>query len=372
MRPPGRHPYTAGMPPPDAARPVMEARFFLWLLLAVSILFAWILWPFFGAILWAVVFAILFVRVNRRLTRGFGERRTLASIATVLRVLVLVILPLMLVGSMLVRQAAGVYERMRSGEIDFGLYARQIFDALPSWATGILDQNGLTDFAALQERLSTALAAGSKAIAGHVLSFGQSTLEFVVSFFVMLYVLFFLLRDGDAIMASIRAALPLSRERRDALLERFGVVVRASVKGNVVVALLQGALGGLIFWFMGIHGVLLWSVVMAILSLLPAVGTALVWGPVALYFLATGAVVKGVVLIAYGVFVIGLVDNVVRPLLVGKDTRIPDYVILLATLGGIAVFGVNGFIIGPVIAALFLSAWELFIESRASPRSRRP
>ena len=342
----------------------MEARFFLWLLLAVSILFAWILWPFFGAILWAVVFALLFMRVNRRLTRSFGERRTLASIATVLLVLVLVILPMMLVGSMLAQQAAGVYERMRSREIDFALYARQVFDALPSWATSVLDQYGLTDFAALQERLSTGLATGSKVVAGHLLGFGQSTLEFVVSFFVMLYVLFFLLRDGDDILRQLRAALPLAPGHRDALLERFGVVVRASVKGNVVVALVQGALGGLIFWIMGIQAALLWAVVMAILSLLPAVGTALVWAPVALYFLATGAVVKGVVLIAYGVLVIGLVDNVLRPLLVGKDTRIPDYVILLATLGGIAVFGVNGFIVGPVIAALFLSGWELFIASR--------
>jgi predicted PurR-regulated permease PerM len=348
-------------PAPDAA---MESRFFLWLLLTVSLLFAWILWPFFGAILWAVVFAILFMRVNRRLMARFEGRRTLASLATTLGVVVLVILPLMLVGSLLAQQAAGVYAKMRSREIDFEHYARRIFEALPSWATTILDQYGLTDFAALQERLSAGLGTGSKVVAGHLLGFGQSTLEFVVSFFVMLYVLFFLLRDGDEVLRRIRAALPLSPEHRDALLERFGVVVRASVKGNVVVALVQGALGGLIFWIMGIQAALLWAVVMAILSLLPAVGTALVWGPVALYFLATGAVVKGVVLIAYGVLVIGLVDNVLRPILVGKDTRIPDYVILLATLGGIAAFGVNGFLIGPVIAALFLSSWELFMQAR--------
>ncbi|HRO28002.1 MAG TPA: AI-2E family transporter, partial [Luteimonas sp.] len=110
----------------------------------------------------------------------------------------------------------------------------------------------------------------------------------------------------------------------------------------------------------GVQGVVLWSVVMAFLSLLPAVGTGLVWGPVAIYFLATGSIVEGVVLIAYGVFVIGLVDNILRPILVGKDTRMPDYVVLISTLGGMVLFGINGFVIGPLIAALFISAWDLF------------
>ena len=129
-------------------------------------------------------------------------------------------------------------------------------------------------------------------------------------------------------------------------------------------ALLQGALGGLIFWFLGIGAPLLWGVVMAFLSLLPAIGAALVWMPVAVYLLATGAVWQGVVLILYGMLVIGLVDNFLRPILVGKDTKMPDYVVLISTLGGIATFGLNGFVIGPVIAAMFIAAWDLFSESR--------
>ncbi|HYC36136.1 MAG TPA: AI-2E family transporter [Usitatibacter sp.] len=340
----------------------IDERFFHALLVVVSIAFAWILWPFFAAILWAVVLAILFTRVNDRLTAQFGGRPNLAALTTLVIVLVLVIMPLMLVGSMLVQEAAGVYQRVKSGEIDFGRYARQIFEALPAWTTPLLERFGLTDFAALQERAAQGLGKGTQVVAGQVLVVGQGTLEFVVSFFVMLYILFFLLRDGHALMRRIRRAVPLSQDRQGALLDKFIVVVRATVKGNVVVAILQGALGGLIFWILGIDGVVLWSVVMAILSLLPAVGTALVWGPVAIYFLATGAVVKGVVLMLYGILVIGLVDNVVRPMLVGKDTRMPDYLVLVATLGGIAIFGINGFIIGPVIAALFLASWDLFSD----------
>ena len=115
---------------------------------------------------------------------------------------------------------------------------------------------------------------------------------------------------------------------------------------------------------LGVHGALLWAVVMAFLSLLPAVGAALIWAPVAIYFLATGAIWQGVALIVWGVLVIGLVDNVLRPILVGKDTQMPDYVVLISTLGGMALFGINGFVIGPVIAAMFISVWHIFGASR--------
>ena len=167
-------------------------------------------------------------------------------------------------------------------------------------------------------------------------------------------------------MERIRNAVPLRAEQQRALSEKFTTVIRATVKGNIVVAVLQGALGGLIFWLLDIHAPVLWAVVMAFLSLLPAVGAGLVWGPVAIYFLVTGAIWQGIVLIGYGVLVIGLVDNVLRPILVGKDTKMPDYVVLISTLGGMVIFGLNGFVIGPVIAAMFMAAWDIIVVSRAS------
>jgi len=137
------------------------------------------------------------------------------------------------------------------------------------------------------------------------------------------------------------------------------------------VAAAQGALGGLIFWILGIQGPVLWGVVMAFLSLLPAVGAGLIWAPVAIYFLATGDMGKGLILIAYGVLVIGLVDNVLRPLLVGKDTKMPDYIVLISTLGGMALFGLTGFVIGPVIAALFMAIWDMFTRMQLQDEERR-
>ena len=162
----------------------------------------------------------------------------------------------------------------------------------------------------------------------------------------------------------MRDAIPLNAPDKRDLFAKFTTVIRATVKGNILVAVAQGALGGLAFWYLDVHGALLWAVLMAFLSLLPAIGAALVWGPVALFFLATGEVGKGIGLAVFGTVVIGLVDNLLRPLLVGKDIRMPDYLVLISTIGGMAIFGINGFVIGPVIAAIFLSVWGIFAEGR--------
>jgi predicted PurR-regulated permease PerM len=342
----------------------IEDRTFLWLLLAVSVVFAWILWPLAGALLWAIIVAILFAPVQRRLVQSMRQRRNLAALTTLAVIVVIVILPVTLITASLLEEASGVFRKIQSGDLNLGLYFQRIFEAAPAWATRLLDRFGLTDLAAVQERLSGTLVRASQFLAARAVDIGQNTFDFIVSLFVMLYLLFFLLRDGDMLFRRLKEAIPLRAEHQHALFEKFTVVIRATVKGNVVVAILQGALGGLIFWFFGIRAPLLWAVLMAILSLLPAVGAALVWLPVAIYFLATGAVWQGVLLVAYGVLVIGLVDNLLRPILVGKDTKMPDYVVLISTLGGIAIFGFNGFVIGPVVAAMFMAAWDLFATSR--------
>jgi predicted PurR-regulated permease PerM len=155
-------------------------------------------------------------------------------------------------------------------------------------------------------------------------------------------------------------------ERQRSLAWRFTTVIRATVKGNLVVALVQGVLGWLIFLILGVGAPVLLGVLIAVLSLLPAVGAPVVWVPVAIYLYATGQVWQSITLAVFGALVIGSADNILRPILVGKDTKLPDYVVLISTLGGLAVFGANGFVIGPVIAALFVAVWEIFAASRAS------
>jgi predicted PurR-regulated permease PerM len=342
----------------------LEDNTLLLLLIAVSLAFAWILWPFSEAILWATVLAIVFAPLYRRLLSLLGQQRGLTALATVLIIVTLVILPLTLVAASLVQEATSLYQKIQAGELDFGRFFQEFLDALPTWVTDLLNRLGLTNFSAMHERLSAALVQASKYLAAQALSIGKGTANFFISLFLMLYLLFFFLRDGGALSRRIRGAVPLREEQQRALFAKFAIVTRAMFKGNLLVAAVQGTLGGLVFWFLGIHAPVLWGVVMAFLSLLPAIGAAGVWLPVAVYFLATGAVWQGVVLILFGAFVIGLVDNLLRPYLVGKGTEMPDYVVLISTLGGIAVFGLDGLVVGPVIAAMFIAVWDLFSASR--------
>ncbi|SDO67613.1 Predicted PurR-regulated permease PerM [Rhodoferax sp. OV413] len=354
-------PVSSGTP---AAQPQpwsqLENKTFFLLLAGVTLAFGWILWPFYGAVFWGVVMAILFAPLFRWLLKPLKQRRTLAALCTLLVILVIVILPMSLIAAMLVKEGNGLYLRMQSGELNFGAYFGKIVAALPHWVSNLLDRFGLGNLGDLQEKLSSVLAEASQTLATQAFSIGQNTLDFVVSFFIMLYLMFFLLRDGASLLRRMRDAIPLDSETKRQLFGKFTTVVRATVKGNVLVAVVQGLLGGLAFWFLGIHAAVLWAVLMAFLSLLPAVGAGLIWLPVAIYFLVTGAVWQGVALVAYGVLVIGLVDNVLRPVLVGKDIKMPDYLVLISTLGGMAIFGLNGFVIGPVIAAMFMAVWDIF------------
>ncbi|CAN5328770.1 AI-2E family transporter [soil metagenome] len=343
--------------------PQLQRGFFIFLLAAVTAAFFWILMPFFGAVLWGVALAILFTPLYKRLLKKMRNRHNLAALSTLGICLVIVILPLAMVGVSLVQEVVLVTQNIRSGQLDFANYFQQIFDAAPQWVINLLERINLGNLGAWQARITAAASQGSQAVAGQALTIGQNTFDFVISFFVMLYLLFFVMRDGAALSKTVRDALPLAKPHTHYLLNKFTTVIRATIKGNVAVAVAQGTLGGLAFWFLGVQGALLWAVLMAFLSLLPAVGAAIIWGPVAIYYLATGQIFKGGVLIFVGVFVIGLVDNILRPLLVGKDTQMPDYIVLMSTIGGIAIFGINGFVIGPVIAALFMAAWSLFMDS---------
>lgn len=352
----------------------LEDRVFLILVAAATAAFLWLIWTFFDAIIWAVVAAILFAPLQRWLVGKRPNRPNSMAALTLLILIAIVIVPMIILGGLLLQEAAALYDGIQSGRINVGDYFLQVQNALPGWASQQLNRLGLTNIEAVRDRIGAGLAASFETLAAQALNIGQRALSFFVSLGVMLYLAFFLLRDGPYLSARVVDAVPLQSTHRRALAEKFIAVVRATIKGNMIVAIVQGGLGGLIFWGLGIGGALLWAVAMAFFSLLPAVGTGLVWVPVAIYLFATGAVVKGGILVFCGLFVIGMVDNVLRPILVGRDTRMPDYVVLISTLGGLELFGLSGFIIGPVIAALFMAVWEIFIAARrpgAGPEQRQ-
>lgn len=338
----------------------LEQKAFLLLLALVSVAFFWLLLPFYGAVFWAVILAIVFQPLQRNLEWRFGTRSNLAAFLSVMVCIVIAIIPMSLILGALIREGTELVSQVQSGAIDPSSVLGNLQDSLPPWAQHWLDRFGIDNFEAARERLVELLRQASQAIASRALSIGQDTLRLFVSAGIMLYVLFFLFRDGRLIARNVRSAMPLSEEYNAQLTTRFAAVVRATVKGNIVIAVIQGTIGGVAFWLLGVKGALLWGTLMTFLSLLPAVGAALVWAPAAAYLILSGAIGKGIVLIVVGTLVIGLVDNLLRPVLVGRDTRMPDYVVLISTLGGISIFGINGFVIGPAIAALFVAAWALF------------
>ncbi len=346
-------------------------RSFLTLLVLVSIAFGWLLLPYYSALFWGGVLAISFTPLHRRILAKMPRHPNTAALGTLVLCLVVVIFPLIALSNALIREGAFLYRRILSGELNLGLYYERIVNVMPQSVHRWLEALGIADIFSIKEKLSTGALEASKFLASQAVNIGQNTAGFLVSMAIMLYLLFFLLRDGASLAKTINQVIPLDDEHKLLLVQKFITVVRATVKGNIVVAATQGALGGFIFWVLGIEGALLWGVIMAFLSLLPAVGSALIWAPVAVYFMVTAQYLEGGILTLFGVFVIGLVDNVLRPLLVGKDTKMPDYVVLISTIGGLATFGLNGFVIGPLLAALFIAVWALFpaaIKAQYSPK----
>ena len=339
---------------------LFESRAFLLLLAGATCLFGWLLLPFFDVILWAVVIAVLFSPLNRNLSIRFGLNSNLSALITVLASLFTIILPLAWVLYSCAVEGVALYERISAGGSSLVEAVDKLEAAFPA-AKEWLEAYGY-NAAQMKSWISgIALKAGSF-LAKNTVAFTGGAAHFLTNLALVLYISFFLVRDGKKLRAILIRALPFGDHREERLFRKFAAVTRATVKGSLLVAIAQGALGGLIFWVLDIRAALLWGVVMTLLSLIPVVGAALVWMPTALFLLATGHYWQGGLLIAYGVCVIGLADNILRPVLVGRDTKLPDFLVLLSTLGGFTMFGMDGFVTGPMLAVLFITVWQIFME----------
>lgn len=337
----------------------LQRRWTTSLLIIVTLAFGLVVWPYLGAIFWAVVLAIVFAPLQEQILVRFRQRKTASAFATLTVAVAVVGVPVAIVTMLVVRQGAALYASIGTGQIDIGTSLQQAAATLPHWLLAVLDELGLGDLAAVQARLVGSAGEASRFVASHLLRLGADSFGFAVSVAVMLYLLFFLLRDGRALAERIDNAIPLAENDKRSLLAAFVAVTRATVKGGVVMAVIQGCLGGAVLGGLEISAPVLWGVVFGLLSILPAVGAGVLWVPVALYFLVTGAFGKALLLTVFGSVVLTVIDNVVRPLLVGRETHLPGYLILISTLGGVAVFGLNGVVIGPVAAAMFVAIWSL-------------
>jgi predicted PurR-regulated permease PerM len=335
----------------------------------ITISLALVVSAFIGALLWAALATLLFQPLFQRILARRPSHRNTAAAFTILIITVAVVIPALIVASLVVDQAAGIYSQIRTGQINFGQYFQEVHNALPLRLQHILDNSGFGSFERAQARIAQAVGSSASMLASRAFSIGANAAAFVLAFGVGLYVTFFLLRDGEHIAPAVVRALPLESAVAEQLASKFATVVRATIKGSGVVALAQGMLGAITFWIVGLPAALLWGVLMAIAALLPAIGPAIIWAPVAVYLLATGAVWQAVVVILSGVLVIGVADNVLRPILVGRDTGIPDWLVLVTTLGGIDLLGLSGIVVGPLVGALFITGWHIMTEKREGPRT---
>jgi len=322
----------------------------------------WILAPFRSAIVWAIAATILFSPLFRWLERRLQGRRNLAAMLSVLAMIVALVGPAVAAGAAFVRQAA-LLMAGKGGAAHLPASFDQLHARLPQWLHQALRLSGSDDVASVQRYVTRLLEGGLTSLLGGAIGIGQSAFAFAVTLGVMIYVSFFFIRDGRTIIAQIIEYLPLPEAIKLRFAAELGEVLRATLRGTLIVALVQGSVGGFIFWLLGIEAPAVWAFAMGFMALLPPFGAGAVWLPVAIFLLLTGSVWQGVTLILCGLLVIGLVDNLLRPFLVGRAARLPEYLVLLSTLGGLALLGFDGIVIGPVLVGMFLVAWRILHET---------
>jgi predicted PurR-regulated permease PerM len=324
--------------------------------------------PFLAQIGWALVLAICVAPVQARLRPRFGPTRS-AGLLTLL-VLFLLILPAMFGVLMLVREGSQVVDYV-SGQLRNRGGPMGLFHLAWDWLQARLPF--LPSEEEIIERVSSSLGGLASQVASHAGVVVKGAVSFLFGLVITLGILFFLLRDAPEMTRALRRLLPFGREQNERLLTLTRDIVSASVTSMLAVAVIQGVLGGLTFLFLGVDGAALWGGLMAVLSVLPAVGAALVWAPAAIWLAVSGSLVKGIVLALVGLLVLGNVDNVVRPLLLSGSARMSTLVLVISLLGGVSAFGFIGIVLGPVVAAVLTALVESYaLEPEQEPDPPSP
>lgn len=332
----------------------LQNAFFLGTLALTTFLLLWLLSNFIMTIFWAIILGVVFYPVYKYLLKKFKNRKNPASFVTLLLILVLFFAPMYGVGSLVADEAITFYNQLEIGEgmIDISTYSQSIVAVFSTFGFEISESE-------LQTRGIEIAKTTSAVIASSALDFGRATTGAVIQFFLMLYLLFFVFRDGAHLGKRLMDTLPLGNKKEKELFNKFTSIIRAIFKGTLVIALVQGSLGALTLWAAGVDNLLLLAVVMTILAIIPALGPAIILAPVALFLLFTGSIVPGIIVLV-GLVVVSVVDNLLRPALVGREIQMHDVLIMLSIFGGLATFGFTGFVIGPVIMGVFILMWEMF------------
>src|SRR5438093_5323294 len=338
----------------------LRTAFVLLLVAAVTALFLAVAWPFLKPLLLGALLAGLFHPLYRWITRMLGGRQSLGAGVTLVVLLVLGLGPISVFLGIIVQQALTVSDQAIPW-LSQHLGAASTYN-VHEWLVRRFPS--LAEYMPSQEQLLQNVATAAKTAGAFLVTFASrmtaTTAAFLLNLFVMLYAMFFFFKDGHKILERIFYYLPLSDEDETRMLARFTSITRATVKGTLVIGAIQGALAGLAFWVAGIDGAALWGTVMTILSIIPGIGAPLVWVPVVIVLFLNGQYLTATLLLVWCPAVVGTIDNFLRSVLVGRDAKMPDLLILIGTLGGLFLFGPIGFIVGPIICGLFLTVWDIY------------
>jgi predicted PurR-regulated permease PerM len=337
----------------DSSRERFSQLIFYALIILIGYLTYLVMSPFLAPLAWAAVFAVMFYPVHRELSPRIGPSRS--ALAATLMTAVLIVAPAVMLVSVIARETPQVID-----------YLKQMSNTAPEQIDRIWEVVRRRSPTPLPEDPTFLVREGAQRVlaflaphAGAVVADLFATLG---SLFVMLFAMFFLLRDGHTLARQVRDLLPLPEAARDRLMTDTRDLVVASVGAGLMVAAVQGAIGALSFWLLGINAPVIWGVVMALCSLIPLVGAALVWVPTALWLLLSGDIGRGVILVIVGIFAISLADNILRPLLLAGRTTASGLIVFLGLLGGAAAFGFIGLVLGPIILVTAGSLLRVFSQ----------
>ncbi|MCM3871100.1 MAG: AI-2E family transporter [Pyrinomonadaceae bacterium] len=339
------------------AQPKSKVRW--WMLLAVTAIALYLCWlmlqPFVAVLAWATVLVIVFYPIHQRLLKRL-KKPSLSALLSCLLVILTILVPVVLVTIAVLNQLSGAMNSLQSLIVYLLDPSSPYTGRVLGWASQYVDIEQLRSGQYIFDRLKGV----SGQVAGRTLGVIGGLIGAIVQMFFVIFTMYYLFRDGDKIFATVRDALPLEEAQATAIMARTRDVIGASVYGVLAIAVVQGALGGLAFWVLGVPSAIVWGVVMVFLSMIPMLGAFLVWVPAAAYLALTGHPLKALFMVLWGTLVIGMADNFLRPKLVGERTKLHELLIFFAVLGGLQVFGVLGIVLGPVVLAITLALVEVF------------
>lgn len=332
----------------------MRTYFFFGMIIFLSIITLILFQPFFYPIFWAAVIAVMFYPLYKKINSHI-KHSGLSSFLMLLIVLAVLILPITILALLIINQSIDLYSIIAARNLTAD------FAALTQW----INQPLLEPYIAqINANWPSYITSATAAITNYMISAAKSitsgSASFIFMFFIMMYSLFYFFKDGKHMLKRLMFLTPLGDKYEKMLFKRFTSVSRATLKGTIIVGAIQGFAGGLLFWVTGIEGVIIWGVIMAILSIIPAIGSFIVWAPAGIIMLATGNIWQGITILLVGTIIISNIDNLLRPPLIGKDVAMHPMLVLFSTLGGLILFGISGFIIGPIIIAMYLATMSIY------------